>query len=116
MRLVLRAISLVAVFLVACSAGPRGPAWPKQTDPEVDGGESLEPRTASATAVEQSEDEPADEPEADAEDAAEASDTEDEPSAETAETSDEPASDEDEGGDDDELTTEELVIEIEEDE
>jgi hypothetical protein len=55
---------LVAVFLsvlmtVACGGrSSAGPAWPKQAEKEVDGGESLEPRTASAiAAVEDDEDE-----------------------------------------------------------
>lgn len=51
---------LLAAFalttLVACGAGhDRGPAWPKRTDPEVDGGESLAPRTTSFVAAKESE-------------------------------------------------------------
>jgi hypothetical protein len=47
---------LLGVFLIGCATSPRGPAWPKDRAPEVDGGESLEPRVASAAAVEQSKD------------------------------------------------------------
>jgi hypothetical protein len=42
---------LTLVTLVACGASNREPAWPKRTDPEVDGGESLAPRTASVVAA-----------------------------------------------------------------
>ena len=57
MRLV--SLLLISVLVAACgrSAGAR-PAWPKQSEKEVDGGESLEPRTASAVAaVEEDDDE-----------------------------------------------------------
>jgi hypothetical protein len=47
---------LVAVFalvvgLGACGGRERGPAWPTRQDPEVDGGESLAPRTTSVVAA-----------------------------------------------------------------
>jgi len=44
--------ALALCLLVACGAhGDRGPAWPKRADAEVDGGESLAPRTASVVAA-----------------------------------------------------------------
>lgn len=49
---------LISVLVAACgrSAGAT-PAWPKQAEKEVDGGESLEPRTASAVAAVDDDDE-----------------------------------------------------------
>ena len=57
MRLV--ASLLLSVLMAACGGSAKaGPAWPKQAEKEVDGGESLEPRTASAVAaVEEDDDE-----------------------------------------------------------
>ena len=50
---------VIAVSLVACSSHARGPAWPKQTVKEADGGESLEPRTPAAiAAIEETDDTP----------------------------------------------------------
>jgi hypothetical protein len=51
--------ALLVILLAACSApASRGPAWPKLADREVDGGESLAPHTASTVegVVEVSED------------------------------------------------------------
>ena len=50
-------IAALALALVACGArGDRAPAWPERTDPEVDGGESLAPRTSSVVAATESPD------------------------------------------------------------
>ena len=47
---------LVLVLLAACGGhGDREPAWPKRADREVDGGESLAPRTASVVAATEAE-------------------------------------------------------------
>ena len=49
-----RLLAMVAlVTLVAsCGAGrERGPAWPTRSEPDVDGGESLAPRTTSVVAA-----------------------------------------------------------------
>lgn len=44
--------SVLTATLGACnSAHARKPAWPKQTEREVDGGESLAPRSATAVAA-----------------------------------------------------------------
>jgi hypothetical protein len=51
-----RVLLVVAVLgLVACGGNSRGPAWPKQSVKEVDGGESLAPR-ASVAALEDEDD------------------------------------------------------------
>lgn len=42
--------ALTLALVAACGAADRGPAWPKRLDPEVDGGESLAPRTPSVIA------------------------------------------------------------------
>ncbi|HEY5933525.1 MAG TPA: hypothetical protein VIU61_02760 [Kofleriaceae bacterium] len=48
----MRLVALLSVLMMACGGSAKaGPAWPKQADKEVDGGESLEPRTASAVAA-----------------------------------------------------------------
>ncbi len=45
-------VALVLVVLAGCAGhGDRGPAWPKRADAEVDGGESLAPRTSSVIAA-----------------------------------------------------------------
>ncbi|MFT3696617.1 MAG: hypothetical protein QM831_25985 [Kofleriaceae bacterium] len=53
---------LALVLLLGCGAGSREPAWPKQHDPEADGGESLAPhgaRSSSVAAVADDDDKPA---------------------------------------------------------
>lgn len=45
------AVLCVATFLGCGGRSDRGPAWPKRADAEVDGGESLAPRTKSALAA-----------------------------------------------------------------
>lgn len=44
---------LILLVLAACGSSSPGPAWPTRAEPEEDGGESLEPRSA-AVAVEAS--------------------------------------------------------------
>ena len=105
MRLVL------ALFLVAACGGrsERGPAWPKLHEREADGGESLEPRQASAVvAIEKAEDAPSAEP-APASDGA-ADDAKDGAPAAQPET---PTSEVPSLDDPEVFTTEEIVIEIE---
>ena len=52
-----RVLLVVAVLgLLACGASAKGPAWPKQSVKDVDGGESIAPRS-SVAAVEDSDDE-----------------------------------------------------------
>jgi len=51
MRLVVGVLSAVLLTAACGGRSTAGPAWPKQTDKEVDGGESLEPRTASTVAA-----------------------------------------------------------------
>jgi len=44
--------ALVLVGLLGCAGTARGgPAWPKLSEPEVDGGESLAPRVRSPLAI-----------------------------------------------------------------
>ncbi len=53
--------AFVAASLGACSsAHARKPAWPKQTEREVDGGESLAPRSATAVAARDADDDAGD--------------------------------------------------------
>ena len=50
---------LAVLLLAACSPKPAAPAWPKMAEREADGGESLEPRAkASAIAAVAKDDEP----------------------------------------------------------
>ena len=45
---------LVIATIAACSGrGSREPAWPKRADAEVDGGESLAPRTTAVAAADE---------------------------------------------------------------
>ncbi len=102
---------VLAGVLAACGGSPeRGPAWPAPSPPETDGGESLAPRQAgSVAAIESAEDET---PTAPAAAAAGASATAASPAAAPAaspEPSEAPAREPDV------LTTEELIIEIEDD-
>ena len=39
---------LVVLLLAACGASSRAPAWPKERAPEDDGGESIAPRASTA--------------------------------------------------------------------
>lgn len=105
-------LGLLVIALAACSAGgasSAGPAWPKPTVRELDGGESLAPRAAARAIAAIVEDEgPADEaasdqPAAPAGSGAGSSST-DKPTATTPEAT--PPADEP-------ITTEEIVIEIE---
>lgn len=60
MRLASVSAAIAAALLLTACGGNRGPAWPKSAGAvtvdewEKDGGESIEPQTASATAVERS--------------------------------------------------------------
>jgi hypothetical protein len=50
------AVVLALATLVGCVGhGDREPAWPKRTDPDVDGGESLAPRTSGVVAAKEAE-------------------------------------------------------------
>ncbi len=99
----------LAAWLAACGGGrDRGPAWPKPSPSETDGGESLEPRQPGsvAAAIEEAEDAPSS-------DVPEASEAVPSPAASPAATSDRPATDPAPDKEPDVLTTEELIIEIE---
>jgi hypothetical protein len=107
-------LGLVVIALAACScaalasASGRGPAWPKPRVSEVDGGESLAPRAAArAIAAIAEDDRPADKAAVDkpvpAPAAGSAGSAVDKPAAGLSAL---PASD-------DPITTEEIVIEIE---
>ena len=108
-------LPLAFVVLAAGCGGTRatGPAWPKLSEPEADGGHSIAPEQPSvASAIESKPDRATDaEPAAKPEPATAAS------AAEDADASDEPAasSTESEDGDEIIITTEEIVIEIDED-
>ncbi len=41
--------ALAGLAVAACGSSGRAPAWPERQEPETDGGESLEPRTAAAS-------------------------------------------------------------------
>jgi hypothetical protein len=104
MRLVVGVLSAV---LLAAACGGRStavPAWPKQSDKEVDGGESLEPRTASAIAAVEDEKEDVVEAKPVEKPAEPPAAVEPTPSTPTPPTPPEES-----------ITTEEIVIEIEED-
>lgn len=63
----MRWVAAVLCLAMGCGAhGDPGPAWPKRLDPEVDGGESLAPRTASVVAASEKKDEDEDEAKPDA--------------------------------------------------
>jgi hypothetical protein len=102
--------SVLALGLAACGGSPDpGPAWPKPQASETDGGESLEPRQASSVAaIEKAED-------------AKPSATEPAPASPTAAPAAAPAATPDAPAPEapkeleDVLTTEEIVIEIEDD-
>jgi len=100
---------LLVAMLAACGGGrERGPAWPKLHEPEADGGESLEPRHASSVAaIEKAED---------------ATPAEAAPASAGAAAASAPAAPPDDAApevpsteDPEVFTTEEIVIEIEED-
>ncbi len=103
--------SLLLATLVACGArGAAEPAWPKRLDPEVDGGESLAPRTPSVIAAAEAEkdskteektDATADEAKADDKDSTDADTTSTTPTTTTTT--------------DDVIIIDDIVIEIEED-
>lgn len=102
--------SLLLATLVACGArGAAEPAWPKRLDPEVDGGESLAPRTPSVIAAAEAEKDSkteekteatADEAKADDKDSTDADATSTTPTTPTT---------------DDVIIIDDIVIEIEED-
>ncbi len=99
-------IVLAVLLLAACGRASAGPAWPKMAEREADGGESLAPRakaSAVAAAAAADDDKPAK--------------VEDKPAATPAKTDTEttkPASTTPtQAPDDISITTEELVIEIE---
>jgi len=53
-----RVALLVGILgFAACGGSARGPAWPKLTVAETDGGESLAPRKAASFSIEEAEDE-----------------------------------------------------------
>lgn len=102
----MRRVLVALVLLAACgSPAPKGPAWPAPAESDEDGGESLEPRPSAkyAAAVEKSA-EPEPEKPASDEPAAATS----KPGTDTPEVTPEPA----ETSIDDILMTEEIVIEI----
>lgn len=104
---------LFVVILAACSAAkPSGPAWPKmaETDVKDDGGESIDPRPANAVAavIEKSEEPKTKKTESEAEKPA-AAPTEDKPAATT--TPPAPAT----PSSDDVINTQEIIIEIDDD-
>jgi len=110
---------LAAVLLVACGGrASTGPAWPKPAEAETDGGESLAPRQPAVVAVEKSEDAKADDGEGDAskDNAAGESEDGDKDGSAGDETDSSAEASADEPDDDEVLTTEDLVIEIEDDE
>ena len=41
-------VVLVLLLAAACGGSSRGPAWPKESAPEEDGGESIAPRASTA--------------------------------------------------------------------
>lgn len=48
----MRRALLLVILIAGCGArSASGPAWPKMTEKETDGGESLAPRTAAASVV-----------------------------------------------------------------
>lgn len=48
----MRRAVLLVILIAGCGArSSSGPAWPKMTEKEIDGGESLAPRTAAASVV-----------------------------------------------------------------
>ena len=99
---------LAVLLLAACGAKSSAPAWPKMAERETDGGESLAPR-AKASAVAAAADDDDDEPAA-------ATKSEDKPAAKTdakpdAETP-KPASTSTQAPEEIIITTEEIVIEI----
>ena len=102
MRLVAGVI--IAALLAACAGrASSAPAWPKLSEKEVDGGESLEPRTIAAI-PEKDDDEEAVVEDKPVEKPAEAT----APAEDKAETPETPAAPPDEI-----ITTEEIVIEVE---
>jgi hypothetical protein len=107
---------MLAVFLAPLQAcgGTRasGPAWPKLTDPEIDGGESLAPRKgAGVVALDTSESEEPAAPDAASTPAKPAGADAGAPAATTPEA---PAAATPEDDEELVITTEEIIIEIEE--
>lgn len=51
MRLAALVLGLVTATAGCGARGAHGPAWPKPTEPEVDGGESIAPRSSTAVAA-----------------------------------------------------------------
>jgi hypothetical protein len=105
-------LGLLTSLMAACSARSAGPAWPKQTFPDDDGGESLAPRDAITTALEDEEDDAVEvKPDKTEKPAKDQPDKADKPAETTAETpkGTTPVVPEDV------ITTEDIVIEIEED-
>jgi hypothetical protein len=103
---------LFVVILGACtSAKPSGPAWPKmaETDPKEDGGESIDPRESNAVAavIEKSEEPAEKKTEGEAATPAAATTATDEKPAVPAAPTTAPT--------DEVITTEEIIIEIDDD-
>lgn len=113
MRRVLLVLSLSALALGCSGAKPTGPAWPAPSTTAEDGGESIEPRSTSvATAIEKSADP---EPSADDEPAAEDA----KPEAKPAEADDKAEAEAAAGtslDDENVMMTEEIIIEVEDEE
>jgi len=99
------AFVLAAMTLGCTAANARGPAWPKQTPKEVDGGESLAPHVATTVAADRS---------ADASDIRSDIDSKPAPAVDKPAASDAPASTPTPPAStpDEPITTEDIVIEI----
>ena len=102
----------LTLALAACGAPKAsGPAWPAPAETDEDGGESIAPRPSSsvATAIEKSEEPEPDKKKADSEPEKKAEDKAEDTPAET------PAAETQPTGDEEIITSEEIVIEIEDD-
>lgn len=108
---------VIAMLLAACTSSRAAPPkWPKQTERETDGGESLAPRKVVAEAPDKAKDKADDDADADAAEPAEAA--KDAAAAKDADAKPEPEPEAPVAPPDEEIpiTTEEIVIEIEEEE
>lgn len=52
----MRLLFVLFVVLAACGAKRTGPAWPKMTEKEIDGGESLAPKASAVASVDKDDD------------------------------------------------------------
>lgn len=113
MRRVLLVISVSALALGCSGAKPSGPAWPAPSTTAEDGGESIEPRSTSVAAAIEKSAEPT--PSADDKPAAE----DGKPETKPADADDTPEAEAQAGtslDDENVMMTEEIVIEIEDEE